>query len=124
MAEGKKVLVVDDEEILRMLIADTLLFEGYIVDEASDGQEGFDKAALGIYDVILLDYMMPKLTGPEVLERLQPLNLGVPIIMLTAKAQQSDRELAAHLGADYFMPKPFSPAELVKLVQQVVEVPI
>ena len=123
MQVGKKVLVVDDEEILRMLIADTLSFEGYEVEEASDGQEGFDKASVGNYDVILLDYMMPKLTGPEVLERLQPLNLGTPIIMLTAKAQQSDRDLAAQFGAAYFMPKPFSPAELVTLVQQVVEEP-
>lgn len=121
MQESKKILVVDDEEILRMLIADTLSFEGYEVEEAADGQEGFDKASGGAYDVILLDYMMPKLTGPEVLERLQPLDLNVPIIMLTAKAQQSDRDLAAQLGAQYFMPKPFSPADLVALVQQVVE---
>lgn len=119
MAESKKVLVIDDEEILRMLISDTLSFEGYSVEEARDGEEGFEKAATGRFDVILLDYMMPKLTGPEVLERLQPLNLGIPIIMLTAKAQQSDKDLAAHLGADYFMPKPFSPSELVTLVKQV-----
>ncbi len=123
MEDGKKILVVDDEEILRMLIADTLSFEGYTVEEAQDGQEGFDKAATGQFDVILLDYMMPRLTGPEVLERLQPLNLGIPIIMLTAKVQQSDRDLAAHFGADYFMPKPFSPSELVTLVKQVLDSP-
>lgn len=121
MQGSKKILVVDDEEILRMLIADTLSFEGYEVEEAADGQEGFDKASVGEYDVILLDYMMPKLTGPEVLERLQPLDLNSPIIMLTAKAQQPDRDLAAQLGAQYFMPKPFSPADLVALVQQVIE---
>ncbi len=124
MNEGKRILVVDDEEILRMLIADTLSFEGYEVEEAADGQEGFDKAAAGGYDAILLDYMMPKLTGPEVLEQLVPLRLGIPVIMLTAKAQATDRELARGLGADYFMPKPFSPAELVKLVQQVLGKPV
>lgn len=121
MEGSKRILVVDDEEILRMLIADTLSFEGYTVEEAQNGQEGFDKASSGNFDVVLLDYMMPKLTGPEVLERLQPLNLGFPIIMLTAKAQQSDRDLAASLGADYFMPKPFSPSELVALVEQVIK---
>lgn len=124
MNEGKRILVVDDEEILRMLIADTLSFEGFVVEEAADGKEGFDKAACGGYDAILLDYMMPELTGPEVLERLAPLELGIPVIMLTAKAQATDRELARGLGADYFMPKPFSPAELVALVQHVLEDPI
>lgn len=122
MKESKKILVVDDEEILRMLIADTLSFEGFEVEEATDGQEGFEKASAGGYDVILLDYMMPRLTGPEVLEKLRPLGLGIPVIMLTAKAQQSDRDLAAELGAAYFMPKPFSPAELVALVRQVLQV--
>lgn len=114
-----KILVVDDEEILRMLITDTLEFEGYTIEEAEDGQKGYDKIVSNAYDLIILDYMMPFMTGVEVLEKIQPLELHVPVIMLTAKAQQADRELANCRGANYFMPKPFSPAELVTLVNQI-----
>lgn len=115
----KRVLVVDDEDILRMLITDTLEFEGYIIEEAENGQEGFDKIKSNVYDLIILDYMMPEMTGMEVLEKIKPLNLTVPIIMLTAKAQQADRDLAHQNGAKYFMPKPFSPGELVDLVNEI-----
>lgn len=116
---SKKILIVDDEEILRMLIADTLEFEGYTIEEAEDGREGYRKIASNQYDLVLLDYMMPHLTGMEVLEKMQPLALEVPVIMLTAKAQQADREMAHQYGANYFMPKPFSPAELVTLIKQI-----
>lgn len=116
---AKKILIVDDEEILRMLITDTLEFEGYEIDEAGDGQEGYDKIVKESYDLVILDYMMPLMTGMEVLEKIQPHKLNVPIIMLTAKAQQEDREMAQNLGANYYMSKPFSPADLVKLVNQI-----
>ena len=115
--EGKKVLVVDDEDILRMLLTDTLEFEGFQVEEAEDGVEALEKIQSNQYDAILLDYMMPRMTGLELLERLQPLELATPIIMLTAKAQQADQDAALAKGASYFMPKPFSPNELVKLVK-------
>lgn len=115
----KKILVVDDEDILRMLIADTLEFEGYIIEEAENGQEGFKMIESNSYDLIILDYMMPEMTGMEVLEKIKPLNLTVPIVMLTAKAQQADRDLAHQNGAKYFMPKPFSPSELVDLVNEI-----
>lgn len=114
---GKKVLVVDDEEILRMLLTDTLEFEGFQVEEAEDGEEAFEKIQSNQYDVILLDYMMPRMTGLELLERLQPLKLETPVIMLTAKAQQADQDAALAKGATYFMPKPFSPNELIELVK-------
>lgn len=114
---GKKILVVDDEDILRMLLTDTLEFEGFQVDEAEDGREGLQKIQENEYDAILLDYMMPHLTGLEVLERIQPLQLTIPIIMLTAKTQQSDKDAAIEKGASYFVPKPFSPNELVELLK-------
>ncbi|MFS0576183.1 response regulator transcription factor [Sporosarcina sp. 179-K 3D1 HS] len=117
--ETKKILVVDDEEILRMLITDTLEFEGYAVEEAEDGKEGYERIVQDPFDLIILDYMMPYMTGMEVLEKIQPLQLGVPIIMLTAKAQQHDRDMAHQFGAKYFMPKPFSPSELVALVNDI-----
>lgn len=117
--EKKRILVVDDEDILRMLIADTLEFEGYIIEEAENGQEGLEMIKSDSYDLIILDYMMPEMTGMEVLEKIKPLNLIVPIIMLTAKAQQADRDLAYQNGAKYFMPKPFSPGDLVNLVDEI-----
>lgn len=117
---GKKVLVVDDEEILRMLLTDTLEFEGFVVEEAEDGQEALEKIqSNNVYDVIILDYMMPRMTGLELLEKLQPMKLDVPVIMLTAKAQKTDQEVALAKGASYFVPKPFSPNELVELVKSI-----
>lgn len=116
---GKKVLVVDDEDILRMLLTDTLEYEGFVVEEAEDGQEALEKIQSNQYDVIILDYMMPRMTGLELLEQLQPLELAVPVIMLTAKAQKTDQEAALAKGASYFVPKPFSPNELVELVKSI-----
>lgn len=117
---SKRILVVDDEDILRMLITDTLEFEGYIIDEAEDGLQAYEKITQKQYDLILLDYMMPELTGMEVLEKIKLLNLTTPIIMLTAKTQQSDRDLAYQNGAGYFMPKPFSPSDLLDLVSEII----
>lgn len=114
-----KILIVDDEDVLRMLLMDTLEFEGFEVEEAEDGLEGLQKIQETDYDLVLLDYMMPHLTGMELLEKLQPLELDVPIVMLTAKAQQADQEAALSKGAYGFMPKPFSPAELVSLVKEI-----
>ncbi|WP_301108567.1 response regulator [Sporosarcina sp.] len=114
---GRKVLVVDDEEILRMLLTDTLEFEGFIVEEAVDGLQGLKKIQENHYDVVLLDYMMPHMTGLEVLEKIQPMNLQIPVVMLTAKAQLADQEAAMEKGATYFVPKPFSPNELIELLK-------
>nr|WP_240315735.1 response regulator [Sporosarcina sp. PTS2304] len=100
-----------------MLLGDTLEFEGFQVEEAEDGREGLQKIQENSYDAVILDYMMPHMTGLEVLERMKLLNLDVPVIMLTAKAQQADREDAMNMGASYFMPKPFSPNELVTLLK-------
>lgn len=115
----RKILVVDDEDILRMLITDTLEVDGYEIEEAEDGEEGYEKISGNDYDLIILDYMMPILTGMGVLQKIKPLGLNIPIIMLTAKAQQADRDLAHENGAGYFMAKPFSPAELLALVNQI-----
>ena len=116
---GKKVLIVDDEDVLRMLLTDTLEYEGFIVEEAEDGQKALEKIQSNQYDVIILDYMMPRMTGLELLEHLKPLELAIPVIMLTAKAQKSDKEAALAKGASYFVPKPFSPNELAELVKSI-----
>ncbi|WP_256761151.1 response regulator transcription factor [Cohnella sp. WQ 127256] len=116
----RKLLIVDDEEILRMLISDTLEDLDVHIELAEDGKVALDKLQQSEYDLMILDYMMPQLTGMEVLERL-PVDLKkrMPILMLTAKAQEADRMKALEAGASYFIPKPFSPLELLQVVEEI-----
>ncbi|KGE17712.1 response regulator transcription factor [Paenibacillus wynnii] len=115
----QKVLVVEDEEVLRMLIVDTLEdLEGVEIHTAENGVEALAKLSTETYSLVLLDYMMPVLTGIEVLGRLdEATKSATPILMLTAKAQEMDRNRAILAGARYFMPKPFSPMELLQIVE-------
>ncbi|AQU80699.1 MULTISPECIES: response regulator [Planococcus] len=114
----KKILVADDEDILRILITDTLE-DDFDVEEAEDGKEALQKIRDNDYDLIVLDYMMPYLTGLEVLEAVRNDHNTTKVLMLTAKAQDADRENAIAKGADYFMSKPFSPMELLTLVENI-----
>lgn len=115
----RKILIVDDDEILRMLIADTLEDLDVHIDIAEDGRIALEKLNETAYDLMLIDYMMPELTGIEVLERLsQEKKDDMAILMLTAKAQESDRKKALEAGVRRFIPKPFSPLELLKVVEE------
>lgn len=115
----KRILVADDEEILRMLICDSLEDLGFDIDEAEDGADALQKVSATVYDLLILDYMMPRLTGLEVIEQLpQEVRERTPILMLTAKAQEADRQQAMEKGANYFMSKPFSPVELIAFVEE------
>ncbi|MGZ4031371.1 MAG: response regulator [Tumebacillaceae bacterium] len=116
-----KILLAEDEEILRMLVVDSLEDEGYVIDEAVDGIEAFEKIQANTYDLVLLDYMMPGMTGLDVIEktRLLPEKQDVKIMMLTAKSQKADQDLARKVGADYFLAKPFSPMELINIVGEI-----
>ncbi|WP_372868845.1 response regulator transcription factor [Planomicrobium okeanokoites] len=115
----KKILVADDEDILRILIADTLE-DDFDIEEAEDGREALEKIRENEYDLIILDYMMPYLTGLEVLEQVRNDQINTQVLMLTAKAQDADRENAMLKGANHFMSKPFSPMELLELVEKIV----
>jgi len=116
----KKILIADDEQILRMLIADTLEDLDVQLDFAEDGKIALEKLTRTEYDLLLLDYMMPELSGMEVLERLpNDLKARMPILMLTAKAQESDRVKAMEAGVKSFIPKPFSPLELLHIVEEI-----
>ncbi len=115
----KRILVADDEDILRILITDTLE-DDFEIEEAEDGKEALQKIRENEYDLIILDYMMPYLTGLEVLEEVRKDQNNTLVLMLTAKAQDADREQAISKGANYFMSKPFSPMELLELVEKIV----
>lgn len=115
----QKVLIVDDEDVLRMLIEDTLEdLEEVELHTAENGREAMTKLSMNEFDLVILDYMMPELTGIEVLGLLSDeVKAATPILMLTAKAQEGDRNIAREAGARYFMPKPFSPMELLQIVE-------
>jgi CheY-like chemotaxis protein len=115
------ILVCDNEEPLRALIRATLDGSGYRLIEARDGNESLELARSARPDLILLDVMMPGRSGLEVLRELrsEPAFAETPVIMLTARAQAADREAAQAVGADCFLAKPFSPAQLAELVEEI-----
>jgi DNA-binding response OmpR family regulator len=119
----KKILIVDDEASIRFLISETLEINDYEIHEAENGEEAISMVNENEFDLLLLDVMMPKLTGYEVAKEIKEnKNKRKPkIIMLTAKGQQKDREEGFENGADYFLTKPFSPIELLELVEEILE---
>lgn len=118
----KRILLAEDEEVLRMLIVDTLEDE-YLVDEAQDGEEAFQLINKNQYDLLILDYMMPIMTGLEVIEkvRVDKEKEHLKIMMLSAKSQASEQQAIIEAGADYFMAKPFSPLDLLEKVGEILD---
>jgi CheY-like chemotaxis protein len=117
-----KLLVCDDEDVLRSLIRATL--SGYTVIEARDGDEALEQARQLHPDLILLDMMMPGRSGLDVLAELRrdPALARTPVVMLTARTQVADREAAEAAGADRYLGKPFSPLQLISVVEELLEV--
>ena len=115
------VLVVDDDPDIRELVAFKVEQMGHSVATENDGEAGLAAALANVPDLILLDVMMPKLTGIEVCQKLRddPLTVDVPIILITAKAQEADVERGFAAGADDYIVKPFSPRELASRVEAV-----
>ncbi|PLT35156.1 response regulator transcription factor [Bacillus sp. V5-8f] len=115
----KRILLAEDEEVLRMLIVDTLEDEDFEVDEAADGQEAMEYLEKNNYDLVILDYMMPVHTGLEIIEKLRSddSKKGLKIMMLSAKSQQHEQDAVLGAGADYFMAKPFSPLDLLAKIE-------
>lgn len=112
-----QILVVEDEKRLAEALQQILMEKKYMVDLAFDGRDGFDMAVSGIYDVIILDVMLPGLNGMEVAQRLRKEKIATPILMLTAKDQIADKVAGLDSGADDYMTKPFSPDELFARVR-------
>jgi len=113
-----KVLICDDEEVLRQLVRASLARSDYDIVEACDGDEAVTSADAERPQLIILDMMMPRRTGLEVLEhiRADPDLAATPVIMLTARTQKDDRDAADQTGATLFLAKPFSPTDLAFLV--------
>lgn len=113
----KRILLAEDEEVLRMLIVDTLEDEEYQVDEAADGEEALHFIKQNEYDLLILDYMMPVYSGMEVIEKVREKSM-VKILMLSAKSQQYEQDKILSIGANDFMAKPFSPLQLLEKVKE------
>ena len=113
-----RILLVDDEASIQKLLSYPLRKEGYEVVAALDGQEALDRFGEGSFDLVVLDVMLPRLDGFEVCRRLRARS-GVPIIMLTAKADEVDKVLGLELGADDYITKPFSVREFSSRVKAV-----
>lgn len=123
MKNQKKILIVDDESTFLEALQVRLEANGYSVVSASDGQEGLEKAKEEKPDMILLDVMMPKMNGYQVCRELKqnPETKGIKIIMLTAKAQESDKFWGQECGTDSYVTKPFENEELLKRIEEVLK---
>lgn len=115
---ASKVLVVDDEPIVREILSRYLEKDGFEVETAEDGEAAVSAFTKGRPDLVLLDLMLPRLDGFQVFERIRTL-ADTPVIMLTAKTEEQDRIAGLEMGADDYVSKPFSPAEVVARVRAV-----
>jgi len=114
-----RILVVEDEEAIRTGLIDVLVFHGYDADSAATGPDGLEKALTGKFDLILLDIMLPGMDGYEICDRIRTEDRKQPIIMLTAKTSDEEIIQGLKLGADDYVPKPFSIQQLVLRIEAV-----
>jgi len=114
-----RLLIVDDDHELAQLLGEYLSLEGFQIDIAADGIQGLEQLQKGHYDLMLLDVMMPGLGGFEVLKRLRAEGNRQPVLMLTAKGDEIDRVLGLEMGADDYLPKPFSERELLARIKAI-----
>lgn len=112
-----RILVVEDEIHLAEALAQILKKNNYTVDVSNDGEDGLDNALSGIYDVIVLDIMLPKMNGLEVLETIRSEGFDTPVILLTAKTEISDKVRGLDSGADDYLAKPFNTEELLARIR-------
>ncbi len=111
-----KILIIEDERLLADSIRDLLASRGFTAETVHDGETGAAYGELGIYDLIILDVMLPKLDGRQVARRLREKRCGTPILMLTARSGLEDRVEGLNAGADYYLTKPFDSRELLACV--------
>ncbi|WP_308164236.1 response regulator transcription factor [Nonomuraea sediminis] len=114
-----RVLVVDDDEVIRQLIAVNLTLEGFEVETATDGQDCLERVQVVRPDVVTLDVMMPCLDGWVTAHRLrtEEATSHIKVVLITARAQDDDRRRGLGIGVDAYLTKPFDPAELIEVVR-------
>jgi DNA-binding response OmpR family regulator len=122
-SEGRRILVVDDEPHIRRILSTVLEREGFVIVEAIDGDKGLEAVKQGGFDFVILDFMMPGANGLEILAKIRtdPEQSDTPVIILTAKGQDTDREAALAGGADDFLTKPFSPMKLLARINEILD---
>ena len=113
-----KILIVDDDEELCELVSEYLSVEGFTVASVNDGEAGLEAALSGSHDLVILDVMMPKLNGFDLLRELRKIS-AIPVVMLTARGEDMERIVGLEIGADDYLPKPFNPRELVARIRAV-----
>ena len=114
-----RILVIEDSIRLADTISDALKKENYLVDSVYDGLSGYDNAASDIYDIVILDLMLPKMNGYDVLSKLRKTGHNVPVIILSAKTELEDKLLGFMNGADDYVTKPFEIQELLMRIQAI-----
>jgi two-component system, OmpR family, alkaline phosphatase synthesis response regulator PhoP len=113
----KRVLLIEDEPGLVLTLRDRLTREGYEVESSVDGEGGLERATREVFDIVLLDVMLPRLNGFDVLRELRKRGVNTPVIMLTAKGQVVDKVAGLKLGADDYVTKPFEMVELLARIE-------
>ena len=119
MERSMRILVVEDNLRLADTLADALRAENYMVDIANDGLQGYEDAASGIYDILILDLMLPKMNGYEVLSSLRSDGNHIPVLILSARAELDDKVQGFRVGADDYVTKPFEIEELIMRIQAI-----
>jgi two-component system alkaline phosphatase synthesis response regulator PhoP len=113
----KRLLLVEDEPGLVLTLSDRLAREGYTIESSGDGESALERAAAGGFDLVLLDVMLPRMNGFDVLRELRRRSIETPVIMLTARGQTVDKVVGLKLGADDYVTKPFEMVELLARIE-------
>jgi two-component system alkaline phosphatase synthesis response regulator PhoP len=117
LSNKKTLLLVEDEPGLVLTLTDRLVREGYVVEASADGESGLERAAAESFDLILLDVMLPRMNGLDVLRELRHRGVETPVILLTARGQVIDKVVGLKLGADDYVTKPFEMVELLARIE-------
>jgi len=115
-----RILIIEDEKRLADTLADIIMQNNYIADVSYNGEEGYDNAMSGIYDAIILDVMLPKMNGYDVLKGMRENGNNTPVLMLTAKSELEDKVKGLDLGSDYYLTKPFETAEFLACLRAII----
>ena len=116
-----KVLIVDDEELIRNVIKEYLVLNDYEYGEAETGKQAVEKIKNENYDIVIMDIMMPEMDGFKAVKKIREFNKEIPFIMLTARSEEYDKLMGFDLGIDDYVTKPFSPKELLARIKAIVK---